>query len=517
MVKTVFSNKKRYAFLFALLACSLSISLPVYASSDYDDVFANTATARVSDTYTDPYNNHTCTSQDIASSWGTYLMDDSKWDHAVYGAGTDRETVQTAFSTALGNGDGWAVTEIEFLSAGTSIGNFVWGPGDHGVQIMFTPDTDNRVTFFSHWGDYATLKGTGSAPVYAVILGQYWNSSTSSCSIGVAVSRMVASDAANSTFVSRGVHVGMAPTVDYIYRQLFVNSPVTYPSGYEGVVVPSEYTVPPPTYVAMGDSFSSGEGVSPFEGGTDAGGVNECHRSQRAYPRLLESSQLGLGSLAFVACSGATTANVLNGQWNEPAQISALSEDTEIVTITIGGNDVGFKDFATACTIGSCDFATTAYSDIHGEIVDDLPGKLADVYEAIDGATSSTTNIYVVGYPQIAPAEMPTGPNSACWPLNGGTDNPDPELNDGATAYAVVSELNSVIHDAVTDMNSTKFHFVDPNLSGSPFIGHDWCQQDRYFAIIDLPNPITGETEHAFHPNVDGQEAYGAVVGGEIN
>lgn len=244
-------------------------------------------------------------------------------------------------------------------------------------------------------------------------------------------------------------------TGGYSLRPLFVNAPINYPSGYEGEVASTE--LPPARYVAMGDSFSSGEGVSPFEYGTDVGGTNECHRSSRAYPRLLQNDPtLDLGRAIFVACSGATTDNILNGQWNEPAQINALSEDTEAVTITIGGNNVGFKDFATACTIGSCDFATSAYSDIHGKIVNDLPGALEGVYEAIDGATSSTADIYVVGYPQIAPAEMPTGPNSACYPFNGGTDNPDPELNDGATAYAVVTELNSVIHDAVTDMNSTK-------------------------------------------------------------
>ena len=303
------------------------------------------------------------------------------------------------------------------------------------------------------------------------------------------------------------------------FRFYYMDFELTYPSGYAGEIIPT--TRPYARYVALGDSFSSGEGVSPFEAGTDTG-ANSCHRSPQAYPRLLKNDfNLGLGSMAFVACSGATTQSVLyggsaEGAWGEPPQIDALSLDTEVVTITIGGNDVGFKNFATACTIGSCDFATTAYSDIHGKIVNDLPGELADVYQAIDSATSSTADIYVVGYPQIAPAEMPTGPNSACYPLNGGTDNPDPELNDGATAHAVVSELNSVIEDAVANMNSTKFHFVNPNLSGSPFIGHDWCQQDRYFVQIGVPIPPSN-TEYSFHPNVDGQEAYKTVVGDEID
>jgi hypothetical protein len=65
-------------------------------------------------------------------------------------------------------------------------------------------------------------------------------------------------------------------------------------------------------------------------------------------------------------------------------------------------------------------------------------------------------------------------------------------------------------------MNSAKFHFVDPNLSGSPFIGHDWCQQDRYFVQIGIPIPPSN-TEYSFHPDVDGQAAYKTVVEGEMS
>ena len=170
------------ALLFvALLLTSLIVPSGIAsAASVYDDVFTAATSARVSDTYDD----HVCTARDLTFLWDDYLLDDSMWSHAVYGSGTDRETVQSAFSTALGNGGGWAVTERQFLGAGSSIGNFVWGQGDYGVQVMFTPDADNEVTFFTYGGlDYAPIKGTGSNPVYVVILGQYWNSSMSSCSI----------------------------------------------------------------------------------------------------------------------------------------------------------------------------------------------------------------------------------------------------------------------------------------------------------------------------------------------
>lgn len=104
-------------------------------------------------------------------------------------------------------------------------------------------------------------------------------------------------------------------------------------------------------YVAMGDSYSAGEGVPAFEVGTDVaaseGTENKCHRSRQAYSQILASNPaLNLNRLNFVACSGATISDVLySGQWNEPPQIEALSADTAVVTLTIGGNDVGFGDY----------------------------------------------------------------------------------------------------------------------------------------------------------------------------
>jgi lysophospholipase L1-like esterase len=87
-------------------------------------------------------------------------------------------------------------------------------------------------------------------------------------------------------------------------------------------------------YVAMGSSFAAGPGVT-FSADQPA---NRCARSNDNYARQLARS-LSL-SLVDVSCSGATTAHVL-GPWKElPAQIDALSAETRLVTVTIGGNDV---------------------------------------------------------------------------------------------------------------------------------------------------------------------------------
>lgn len=89
-------------------------------------------------------------------------------------------------------------------------------------------------------------------------------------------------------------------------------------------------------YVAMGSSFAAGPGVTPMTEGTPA----RCARSQHNYAQeLARDRQL---TLVDVSCSGATTAHIL-GPWNElPPQIDAVTPDTRLVTITIGGNDVGY-------------------------------------------------------------------------------------------------------------------------------------------------------------------------------
>ena len=88
-------------------------------------------------------------------------------------------------------------------------------------------------------------------------------------------------------------------------------------------------------YVALGDSYSSGTGTRSYT--LNSG----CQRGIYAYPYLL-SQQRPNTALTFVACSGAKTTDVMNNQ------ISSVTSDTKIVTITIGGNDAGFSSVITS-------------------------------------------------------------------------------------------------------------------------------------------------------------------------
>lgn len=89
-------------------------------------------------------------------------------------------------------------------------------------------------------------------------------------------------------------------------------------------------------YVALGSSFAAGPGITPIEPGTPA----RCTRSVDNYAHQL-ARRRGL-MLTDVSCSGATTAHLL-GRWNElPPQLDALRANTSLVTVTIGGNDLGY-------------------------------------------------------------------------------------------------------------------------------------------------------------------------------
>jgi hypothetical protein len=109
---------------------------------------------------------------------------------------------------------------------------------------------------------------------------------------------------------------------------------------------------PSVSFVAMGDSYSSGEGLAPYLPGSHQNNpLDDCDRSLRTYGPLLDKAAK-LGEMDFVACSGAVTRDLQHknhGYIDEPAQMTALDRASRIVTLTIGGNDVGFASVLKAC------------------------------------------------------------------------------------------------------------------------------------------------------------------------
>jgi len=66
-----------------------------------------------------------------------------------------------------------------------------------------------------------------------------------------------------------------------------------------------------------------------------------CMRSAQNYAHLLAKAR-GL-NLTDMTCSGATTQHIFEGgQYFQPSQVDALRPNTELVTVTVGGNDVSY-------------------------------------------------------------------------------------------------------------------------------------------------------------------------------
>ena len=231
----------------------------------------------------------------------------------------------------------------------------------------------------------------------------------------------------------------------------------------------------PRTLVAIGDSYGSGVGsFLYYNDGTD------CYRSPFAYPSQIAAAT-GL-SLTLAACSGATTADVL------AEQVDLISAGTDYVTITVGGNDVGFSRVITQCALpgwlGNCSAAIEAGLNT---LRTDLPDRLNAVYEEVKERAPGAT-VVVTGYPL-----MFNGID--CNPLTFFTRSEMERINAGT------EELNDVIE---AEAKAAGFRFVD---TVPAFEGHAWC--DRQPWINGLVFPVV----NSYHPNISGHTAYAVLVG----
>ena len=224
-----------------------------------------------------------------------------------------------------------------------------------------------------------------------------------------------------------------------------------------------------PSYVALGDSYSSGTGTRSYL----ADGTS-CQRSTYAYPSLIAVSR-GY-ALNFRACSGATVANVTN------TQLSALTSGTAYVTISVGGNDAGFADVLTDCALpwwaANCNGAIDGAQSI---INNQLPSRLSTLYAAIRTRAPSA-KVVVVGYPRIF---MGVDCNAGTW----FTSAEMTRLNQTADL------LNSRLSAAAA---ARGFTFANPT---SRFVGHAVCGSPEW--INGLSWPIS----ESYHPNRAGHSS----------
>ncbi|SBT48420.1 SGNH/GDSL hydrolase family protein [Micromonospora narathiwatensis] len=221
-------------------------------------------------------------------------------------------------------------------------------------------------------------------------------------------------------------------------------------------------------YVALGDSYASGVGADSY---TSESG--SCMRSNNAYPALYNTN-IKPASYRSVACSGATTTDVINNQ------LSALSSTTTLVSVTIGGNDVGFSSIMTTCVLNSEAQCIAAIDAAENKARSELPGKLANVYNGIK-SRSPSARVVVVGYPVFYQLGNPI-----CVGL---TEKSRAKINEG------INLVDDIIRTAAT---SAGFKFADVR---SSFVGHQLCSGgEKWLHALNFLNLTI-----SYHPTAAGQ------------
>jgi hypothetical protein len=279
------------------------------------------------------------------------------------------------------------------------------------------------------------------------------------------------------------------------------------------------------SYAALGDSYSSGEGVFPFLGqyGVDWGPFQGCNRSATAYSRAIKLpgnteplSQSADALFNFYACTGAVTENLQatgEGQYDEPPQTANGQVDAtrELITLTIGGNDAQFVRILAYCLAHNhCNDLKPfdPYFDI--ELGDLFPlwlavvkQRLVNTYTEIKNKAPNAT-IVVSGYPLLVSGNECIGTQIPGYP--------DANLSADEQAWMrqANTQLNTVISEAAAQVG---VHFVPV---ADHFEQHGVCgdQEDWIFGTVHF------WPQGFFHPTSRGQKEYAKLINaylGSIN
>jgi lysophospholipase L1-like esterase len=264
---------------------------------------------------------------------------------------------------------------------------------------------------------------------------------------------------------------------------------------------PTTADVLPGSYVALGDSYTAGPDIPDQTGGT-AG----CEQSSSSYPHLVARSMRL--ALTDMSCSSATIASLSAPQSTSdginPAQLSVLSAATTLVTLGIGGNDVGWSAIITRCTeldlipalmsgdSTPCeDYYKSGGTDPIQQKMQAVAGQLAEALAQIR-LRAPRARIYVVGYPDLLPAV-----GGACAHTVGITDGDMAFLNNEEM------RLNSMLRQ---DAQAAGDGYIDTYTASE---GHDACSAAASRWIEPL---LPASPAAPLHPNAVGEQGMADVV-----
>jgi len=248
-------------------------------------------------------------------------------------------------------------------------------------------------------------------------------------------------------------------------------------------------------YAALGDSYAAGYGRAPrFE---VPGPVDQlCARSDKAYPVRLDGNRADSPTFDFAACSGALTTAIVApqpldtaGDW-APAQDTRLGSGTDVVTLTVGGNDIGFGD-AGRClkdpTTPGCEFIGARVLLGLQALAKTTPTTFTD---PVSGAS-----VTVVGLPSVLADIVAHAPNAQVYV----SDYPVLLASCGSSDAAlnqVNMQLNSLIRQVTLQVAAVypQVHFVD--VAGA-FAGHDVCSSEPWISSTTLHPTIAGQVAYA--------------------
>lgn len=223
-------------------------------------------------------------------------------------------------------------------------------------------------------------------------------------------------------------------------------------------------------YVALGDSYSAGVGAGSTSDGS-------CDQTAGAYGVLWANAHAP-ASFANETCAGATTSSVIS------TQLGALSSATTLVSITVGGNDVGFSSVLERCVLDSTTTCVNAVNSAEAQAKSTLPAALANVLSDIR-ADAPNAQVVVLDYPQFYDLSK----SSTCI----GLSTADRTAINGGAAL-----LDSLIKTAAANAGDS---FADVN----PFFaGHQICDSNSYLHSTNFL-----DIDESYHPTASGQaDAY---------
>ena len=312
---------------------------------------------------------------------------------------------------------------------------------------------------------------------------------------------------------------------------------------------PASTTDDPVIIVSLGDSYSSGEGIEEFFG-QDLPVEDKvqnldwlAHRSTKAWSGMLTSN--GFTETAsthrnenwyFAASSGAMIEHLTKPQKKHyeygdqkvdkdlPAQLSIFNNinlsENDFITITIGGNDIGFVNILTnALNPFSSTPVDTIISDALTNFDTNIRGDLKKAYTDISDISGGAT-IIVVGYPRLlnnagfmfktyvspfGEVEL-TVTSDTAQKVNKGIDDFNQKISDlvyECSLEGMNIEFVSVVDKFNTFEAYTEVEYINRLITG---------RQSE-----DLTGDEHSTSAYSFHPNLDGAKAYAAAVQAKIN